>query len=378
MEPRTLLVCAGDPSGDALAARAVEAWRGRHSGARVEGFGGPALAAAGLTSLPTPWLRWPFPSPTGIVEPLAAVPALLVCARALVARACRPDVAAALLVDLPDVNLPLGRRLRSAGVPVVQAVAPQTWAWRPGRNATLRDSCDVLAVILPFEEPYFRAFGVDARFVGHPLAERLEPLRPPAPPPPGTPLRLAILPGGRPERVRHVLPALLAGAGEVARRGGLESIVVSRAPAVERDAVARCVREAALSLPVTIEERPPAEWLATAMQVWVAAGTGSLEVAVTGIPACVAYRTNALGFAVARRLVRGRHAGLANRLLGREALPELLQDGLTPGGLAETFERLRRPEAFAAAGEAARELRELLGGPGFAGRLASLVDEVAR
>jgi lipid-A-disaccharide synthase len=376
--PRTLLVCAGDPSGDALAARAVEAWRSRHPDGRVEGFGGPALAAAGLVTVPTRLLDWPFPSPTGLVEPLAAVPALLACARAFLARARRPDVAAALLVDLPDVSLPLGRRLRAAGVRVVQAVAPQTWAWRPGRNAVLRDSCDVLAVILPFEEPYFRSFGIDARFVGHPLAERLEPLRPPEPPEPGAPLRLAILPGGRPERARHVLPALLAGAGAVSRRGGLASVVVSRAPAVERDLAARCVRAAVLSVPVTIDERPPAEWLSSAEQVWVAAGTGSLEVAATGIPACVAYRTNALGFAIARRLVRGRYAGLANRLLDREALPERLQDALTSAGLADTFERLRRVEAFVAARNAARELRELLGGPGFAARLAALVDEVAR
>jgi lipid-A-disaccharide synthase len=112
--------------------------------------------------------------------------------------------------------------------------------------------------------------------------------------------------------------------------------------------------------------------------VWVAAGTGSLEVAATGIPACVAYRTNAFGFAIARRLVRGRYAGLANRLLDREALPERLQDALTSAGLADTFERLRRVEAFVAARNAARELRELLGGPGFAARLAALVDEVAR
>ena len=377
--PASLLVCAGDPSGDALAARAVSAWCAIHPDAPVEGFGGPALAAAGLRTIPTRFLRWPFPSPTGLVEPLGAVPALLACARTLLERARRGGVRAALLVDLPEFNLPLGRRLRTLGVPVLQAVAPQTWAWRPGRVVDLRASCDLLAVLLPFEEPYFRSLGIDARFVGHPLMDRLPPLRPP-PPPDGGPIRLALLPGSRPERVRYVLPSLLAGAREAARTGRISSIVVSRAAAVDRAFVGRLLRESEVRVPVGIEDRPPLEWLEpdAVRQVWVAAGTGSLEVAALGLPACVAYRTGSLGFAVARRLVRGRFAGLPNRLLGREALPERLQDQLSPRGLAELFDVLGRPAAFVAAAEAARELRDLLGGPGFAERLARLVDEVAR
>ena len=390
-----LLVCAGDPSGDAIAARAVEAWRRVHPGDAVEGFGGPALASAGLSTLRVPVLRWPFPSPTGIVEPLRAVPSLLACAGALLARASRRDTRAALLVDLPEFNLPLGRLLRALGVPVVQFVAPQTWAWRPGRNASLRDSCDVLAVILPFEEPYFRAAGIDARFVGHPLVERLGPLTPPLAPAADRALRLALLPGSRPERVRHVLPALLAGAAEVARRGRLSAVTVSRAPTVDRAVVDRLVASAGLSVAVTVEERPPLQWLCPpsdlstfdfrlstsstpAAQVWVAAGTGSLEVAALGIPACVAYRTGRIGWAAARRLVHGRFAGLPNRLLEREALPERIQDGLMPGALAETFDDLRRPESFARAAAAALELRQLLGEAGFAERVARLLDEVAR
>jgi lipid-A-disaccharide synthase len=162
----TLLVCAGDPSGDALAAAALREWLRRGPGRTATGLGGPALAAAGLRPLAIPLFRWPFPSPTGIVEPLGAVPALLAGAVALLARARRPDVRAALLVDLPDVTLPLGRLLRARGTRVIQAVAPQTWAWRPGRNRTLRASCAALAVVLPFEEPYFRRLGIDARFVG--------------------------------------------------------------------------------------------------------------------------------------------------------------------------------------------------------------------
>lgn len=382
--PKTLLVCAGDPSGDALAARAAEAWLRLRPGGRLEGLGGPALAAAGLRPLRRAPLPWPFPSPTGILEPLRAVPALLANAAAFVARARRPDVAGALLVDLPDVNLPLGRLLRAARVRVVQAVAPQTWAWRAGRNRLLRASCDALAVILPFEEAYFRERGCPARFVGHPLVERLPPLRPPAAPPPSRPLRLAILPGSRPERVRHVLPPLLDGAAALARRGMLEQVVVSRAAAIDAARFARSVRRAGIAAPVRIETREPLEWLPgdaggpPAHQVWVAAGTASLEAAALGIPACVVWRTNRLGYEAARRLVRGAFAGLPNRLLEREALPERLQDRLTAEELVRVFDDLRRPEAFARAAEAAAELRATLGGSGFAGNLARLVEEVVR
>ena len=382
-----LLVSAGDPSGDAIAALAVAAWRRAHPGQAVAGFGGPALASAGLSTLLVPVLRWPFPSPTGIVEPLRAVPSLLACAAALLARASRRDASAALLVDLPEYHLPLGRLLRRLGVPVVQAVAPQTWAWRPGRNASLRVSCDVLAVILPFEAPYFRAAGIQARFVGHPLVERLGPLALPSVPAADRDLRLALLPGSRPERVRHVLPALLAGAAEVARRGGLARVTISRAPTVDRTLVDRCLSDSPLPVPTDIEVRPPLDWLPSTSstfstfstsQVWVSAGTGSLEVAALGIPACIAFRTGRIGWMAARRLVHGRFAGLPNRLLEREALPERIQDGLTPGALADTFAELRRPESFARAAAAARELRALLGEPGFAERVARLLDEVAR
>lgn len=381
--PPTLLVCAGDPSGDDLAARAVEAWLRLRPGGRVEGLGGPALGGVGLRPLSNSPVRWPFPSPTGLVEPLRAVPALLANAAAFVARSRRDDVAGALLVDLPDVNLPLGRLLRLAGARVVQAVAPQTWAWRPGRNRRLAASCDALAVILPFEEAYFRARGCPARFVGHPLVDRLGPLRPPAPP--AGALRLALLPGSRPERVRHVLPPLLAAAAELARRGALAEVVVSWAPAIDAAELERRVSRAGIAAPVRLETRPPLEWLAPGggdaaapEQVWVAAGTASLEAAAAGIPACVVWRTDPLGYAVARRLVRGRFAGLPNRLLGREVLPERLQDALTAPELVRVSEELRRPEAFARAAAAAAELRALLGGPGFAERLARLVDEVVR
>ncbi|MBI5486699.1 MAG: hypothetical protein HY905_05160 [Deltaproteobacteria bacterium] len=386
-----LLACAGDPSGDQLAARAVQTWFAAHPDGVVEGFGGPALAAAGLRTLPTPLLPWPFPSPTGLLEPLRAVPALLACAHAFLRRAREARPHAALLVDLPDVNLPLGRRLRTLHVPVLQAVAPQTWAWRPGRISALRDSCDILAVILPFEEGYFRSFGIDARYVGHPLIERLGPLRAAVPPAPAEAISLALLPGSRPERVRHVLPALLAGAREAEKHGGLDSVVVSRAPAVDRSMVAAAIGAARIPVPVHLAEGPavPAPsggltftgaspGIRPASQVWVAAGTASLEIAAAGIPACVAYRTGTLGFAIARRLVRGRWAGLANRLLGREVQPELLQDDLSPSRLAGMFEHLRVPEAFRSAADAASELRALLGGPGFSRNLAALVDEVGR
>ncbi|NMC69291.1 MAG: hypothetical protein GYA57_04375, partial [Myxococcales bacterium] len=171
----------------------------------------------------------------------------------------------------------------------------------------------------------------------------------------------------------------------LARRGALAEVVVSRAPAIDAAELDRSVSRAGIAAPVRVETRPPLEWLApdggeaaATEQAWVAAGTASLEVAATGIPACVVWRTDRIGYAVARRLVRGRFAGLPNRLLGREALPERLQDALTAPDLVRVSEELRRPEAFARAAAAAAELRSRLGGPGFADRLARLIDEVVR
>lgn len=394
MDGPTLLVCAGDPSGDALAARALAAWRCRHPTARIVGLGGPALLAAGLEPLDLSPFRWPFPSPTGIVEPLAAVPALVRGIGAAAARARRGDVGAAVLVDLPDVNLRLGRRLRAAGIRVVQLVAPQTWAWRAGRERDLARSCEVLAVILPFEERRFRALGIDARYVGHPLLDRpvpsafaSDPVGPvgagahaglPASerPSSGLPVRLAILPGSRPERVRHLLPPLVAAAAALARRGLLREVRVSRAEAIPVQFVAREVAGAGIGCPVEIDSRSPGDWLpAEADQAWVAAGTATLEAALAGVPALAAFRTGAVGAWAARRLVRGRFAALPNRLLGCEALPELIQEDLTVARIEAVFHRLATPAGRAAAVETAARLRSVLGGPGFAERTADLIDE---
>lgn len=377
----TLLVCAGDPSADALAALAVAEWLRRDPRRRAEGLGGPALAAAGLRPLePPPLFGWPYPSPTGIVAPLRALPALWAAGRAIESRARRGDVCGALLVDLPDVNLPLGRRLRRLGVPVVQLVAPQTWAWRPSRNAALRQSCDLLALILPFEEVYFRGIRVEVRYVGHPLGERTPP-SPIAAPSHGS-IDLALLPGSRPERVDRILPPMLAGVRRLlgdARAAPPGRVVVSAARSLPVGSVERLLDRSGIGTRVAaaVERRPPIEWLHSVHQAWVCAGTGSLEVAWVGVPGCVVFRTDPATWIAARLTVRGGYAGMANRLLDRELMPERIQREFTPERLVEVARLLARPDAFDAARTGAEAIRRILGGPGFAARTADAIDAVA-
>ncbi|MCK7502665.1 MAG: glycosyltransferase family 39 protein [Desulfobacterales bacterium] len=300
-------------------------------------------------------------------------------------------MAGALLVDLPDVNLPLGRLLRLAGVRVVQAVAPQTWAWRAGRNRLLRASCDMLAVILPFEEPYFRSRGCAVRFVGHPLVDRLAVPAAAADGAPAVPALAAGAAAGQPPGAGARRAAAAAGGRPPSLRGGgeLERVVGLAGRRRDRRGAGRAAGAARRGSPCRCESSraAPLAWLASGepgeppvRQAWVAAGTGSLEVAALGIPACVAWRTNRVGFARWRAgwCAAGSPA-CRTGCWSVEALPERLQDELTADGLVEVFAELRRPSAPARAAASAGRAAVAAGRPRVRGAaLARLVDEVVQ
>src|SRR5690606_23381193 len=168
-----ILVCAGDASGDAHAADLVEALRALRPQARFVGLGGDACARAGVE------IRVPLRDVAigGLVEVLGHVPRVLAAWRTLEAAAREAPTDLAVLVDAPDLNLPLARRLRRAGVPILYYVAPQVWAWRTGRVRKLARRVDRMAVIFPFEVDVFSGSGLPVTFVGHPLVDRLGAVR---------------------------------------------------------------------------------------------------------------------------------------------------------------------------------------------------------
>jgi lipid-A-disaccharide synthase len=355
-----LLVVAGEPSGDRIAASVLHALGPLAEGSF--GLGGRACRRAGMRTLADVSEL----AAMGVGDVVARLPALGRAAMELWRQVALSPPRAALLVNFTEANARLGRALRRRGVRVLWAVAPQVWAWRAGRIRSLFGAVDTLAVLLPFEEPLWQGAGYDARFVGHPS---LDVPRLPAPAArrtlglSGSGLAVAVLAGSRAGEVTRLAPALCGAAAELLARGIIAEARVVAAPWLDARA-RRLLERTAESHGLVVAEADPEHGAAQILGAFdlalCASGTACLEAALAGLPTVVAYRVDALAYAIARRLVRTPHIALPNVLLGRRALPELLQDEATAPAIARAASALASEEARARAAEDASTLRAML------------------
>jgi lipid-A-disaccharide synthase len=348
----TVLVVAGEPSGDRAAAKVV--LRLAERGARAFGLVGPACESAGAEAC----ARMGAPA-LGALDVAARAGSVLRAMHAVRAavRARRPAVA--LLVNYSEFNARLLGFLRRRGVRVVWYAAPQIWAWRPRRGRAIARGADAMAVILPFEEALWRARGARARYVGHPSMEvdRLDraSARAELGLAPGA-RAVAVMPGSRAHEVRRLLPAML----DATSGGPAARVLLTTALDPDTRAWARARADAA-RVPVwdvAADEGAP-RVLAAFDQALCASGTASLECAMAGVPPVVAYRVDPLAALVARRALRTAHVALPNVLLGRRAFPELLQRDARAGAMRDALASLAASSDRAAADCA--EVRGVLG-----------------
>ena len=370
-----IFLSTADASGDLHAAALVEALAKRASGVEVYGLGGTALAATGFRAV-VPQAELAI---AGLTEVLGSVPRVLAAytklRRALTSE--RPDLA--ILVDSPDLNLPLAAVAKRAGLRVLYYIAPQVWAWRPGRVKKLVRRTDAVGVIFPFEEAPLVAAGVNARFVGHPLVDRLAPLARSADRSelaralgldPARPV-LGLLPGSRHNEVERNWPLLRATAELL--RGSIPGLQVQLV-------VASTLAGEAFDAPewLRVVRGRSHEAMAASTCLISAAGTATVEAAILGVPLIVAHRTSALTFELARRLARVPSSCMVNLIAGAGVVPERIQAHARPAALAALAATFLQDAAARAAMQ--RELADAvarLGGPGASERAAELALEVA-
>lgn len=362
-----IFISAGEPSGDQHAARVAAALRRRWPDAVIDAFGGPALAAAGAS------VRFPMEDYTviGFIEVLAKLPAHVRLYRTVSRefRAGRYDLLIA--VDYPGFNIRLAEAARRAGVRSLYYVAPQLWAWRPERARKFARATDRVAVILPFEPEFFARVGVEAEFVGHPLVE--------SPPPSARESRcqlgldpaervLAVFPGSRSQEVARLWPAFRDTARELLRSGDCERVVIAATPG----------RSYPGSEGFLLHQGDSRAVLAAADAALVKSGTTTLEAAIAGTPMVVAYRVHSMTAALARRLMTVPWISLVNLVAGRSVVPEVVQGEAHPAALASLLRPLLEPGGPAARAQQAAlaEVRERLGSPGAADRVAALAGEL--
>ena len=372
---RQVMISCGEPSGDLYAGALVAALRERDPAIRVFGFGGERLQAAGAT-LDGDYRGF---SVTGLVEAASVLPRSWKMLRTLsaLARERRPDVFVA--IDFPDFNFRLLPVMRRLGIPVVYYVSPQLWAWRPGRLKTISRYVDRMLVIFPFEAPLYERAGVPVEFVGHPLIDLARPLQPRESVLATSGLNgdgpvIALLPGSRPNEVRHLLPDLVRAATLIAARVPGVRFLLARAPALDDELFAPVDDLRRSGVAIGILANATDDVLAASDVVITASGSATIQTALHGRPMIIVYRLAPLTYAIGRRFVRVSQYGMVNLVAERPIVPELIQDTVTPGNIADEVVSLLTDAARA--GAMRRDLssvRARLGGPGASRRAAEAV-----
>ena len=374
VSPLFVLV-AGEASGDLLGANLIAGLRKRFPAARFAGIGGPRMAAAGMQI----WHPAEKLSVMGLVEVLPRLPQLLAIRRDVYKRTLinRPD--AFIGVDAPDFNLGLERKLKRAGIRTVHYVSPSVWAWREQRAAKIGCSADRVLCLFPMEPPIYARHGVDARFVGHPLADAfaLEPDQAAARRELGLPADapvLALLPGSRLGEIRRLgrdfldaalllkqqLPQLhivapmanLACRRQFERLLGIDSRLTSRSCGSPSGPTSLFASTSCLRSPIPdsllLNGHAHAAMIA-ADAVLLASGTAALEAMLAKRPMVVAYRLAPLSYRIVTLfgLLRTNVYSLPNILAAKSLVPELMQDACTPAALADALLPLLRTRAIA-------------------------------
>lgn len=336
--PRLAMV-AGEASGDLLAGLLLRGLLARWPDARCMGIGGPRMIERGFDA----W--WPSDrlAVRGYVEVLRHYAEISGIRRRLARRLLeeRPDVFIG--VDAPDFNLGLETRLREAGLRTVHFVCPSIWAWRSGRVKKIARAADHVLCLFPFEPEILAREGIAATFVGHPLADAIDPT------PPRAESRrvlglgdadtvVAVMPGSRRSEIAYIAPVFLQAAARLAASRPELTFLLPIAPGL-RPMLEPLVARHAAALPIRLLDGLSHEALAACDVTLIASGTATLEAALFKRPMVIAYRMHPLTWQLMKRMRLQPWIGLPNILCGDFVVPELLQDELTPDALARAVEQ---------------------------------------
>jgi lipid-A-disaccharide synthase len=370
MPPTQILISAGEASGDMYAARLAEALRER-ADVHLYGMGGPRMREAGVELV----ADCAEVSLVGIVEIAKKLPALNRVWKRLIGESERRKPRFAILTDFPGFHLRLARALKRQGVQNIYFVCPQFWAWRPWRANLVRRRFVRGLCIFPFEQDWYRARGVPADFIGHPLvgnvaAKRsreefaaflgLDAAKP----------IVALLPGSRGGEIAHHMPPLVQSCHLIARSHPAQ-FVLALAPGM-RESEISCYLKPEVQLRVM--EDATYDTLGAADVAIVSSGTATVEAALLDTPMIVIYRLAPVTAAIARWLVRTPMFAMVNLIAGKRVVPELVQKDFTPATVATEVTRLL--DSMQTRSEMRRGLasvREKLGPPGAIGRAADII-----
>lgn len=370
MPSTQILISAGEASGDMYAARLATALKAR-ADVQLFGMGGKHMREAGVELV----ADCSEVALVGIVEIAKKLPALNRVWKRLLSETARRKPPVAILTDFPGFHLRLARELKHRGVRNVYYVCPQFWAWRPWRANLVRRRFTRGLCIFPFEEEWYRARGVKADFIGHPLVGNVTAKKTRAEFAAACGLDagksiVTLLPGSRSGEIAHHMPTLMQ-ACRLIQKGRDMQFVLALAQGVNRSQISPHLYS---DVSVRVVEDGSYDALAAADTSIVSSGTATVEAALLDAPMIVIYRLAPLTAGIARLLVRTPMFAMVNLIGGRQVVPELVQNDFTPERLAsETVRLLDSLEARTEMRRGLAEVRAKLGPPGAVERAADLI-----
>lgn len=380
--PRAMIV-AGEASGDLHAAKLVRTVHAQLPSVQFFGIGGSDMREAGVdVRVDSSDLAI-----VGLVEVLfhyRRLKAILEAMRTLL-RKERPDLL--ILTDYPDFNLRLAETAKAIGVPVLYYISPQVWAWRQGRVKSIRERVDMMAVVFPFEETFYREHHVPVRFVGHPLVDEvntgddrdallqefgLDPKR----------QVVGLFPGSRRGEIKRLLPVLLKTAARLREHNPEIQFLLPRASTISEQDLAPYLSHAHGAdepLNIRIVSGRSRDIMRACDVIATASGTVTLEIALTGTPMVIIYKVALLTYLIVGRMLKIDHIGLCNIVAGERIVPELIQHQARPDRIASEVQGLLDDPAQAQAmRDKLASVREKLGAAGGDQDIGTLVVEMLK
>jgi lipid-A-disaccharide synthase len=366
------MIVAGEASGDLHGGNLIREMQRIDPGLSFYGMGGERMRAAGAELLADA----ADTAVVGLTEVLFRLGAILRAMQRLKGSLKRERPALVILIDYPDFNLPLARAARRMGLKVLYYISPQVWAWRKGRIKTITKSVDRMAVILPFEEAFYREAGVDVTFVGHPLLDEVRKKYPRTEAMKRFSLKdeattIALLPGSRLSEVERLLPEMLKACRILMDTLSPLQFLLPLAGTLNPDLVRDILRQH--PVPVNVIRDDIYDVIAVSDAAIVASGTATLETALLETPMVVVYKVSTPSYAIGRRCIRVDHISLVNIIAGRTVVPELIQQEANPHRIAtEVRELVVQRRKAREMKTALAAIREKLGSPGASRRTAEM------
>ena len=341
MKPGTNQFCvailAGEASGDQHGAKLVSAMQKKYPALFFCGMGGDALRQAGVRIV----MEASELTVVGITEVFAKIPAILKGMAKIkkLLKSLKPDLL--ILIDFPDFNLHIAALARKLDITVLYYISPQIWAWRQGRVKRIGKRVDHMAVILPFEQRFYKEHNVPVTFVGHPLLDTDLPAAGPVlntDPDDGT--VIGLVPGSRDNEIIRHLPVMLDSAELLKKRLKRVTFIISQAPSVERDRIQGVLDGHRLRAEIEVVSGAVEKVFERCHLIVAASGTVTLQAAIHGTPMVIIYKVSPVSFWLGRALVRVPHIGLVNLVAGEQLVPELVQDEACAENIASALEYL--------------------------------------